>query len=67
MSCECRKCLIERADLVRLRNMIVCESCGNKRCPHAENHDFECTRSNEPGQIGVPRAAIRSAEGREVK
>lgn len=32
--------------------MIVCEHCGNKRCPHATDHDFECTNSNEPGQPG---------------
>jgi hypothetical protein len=32
--------------------MIVCSICGNKRCPHAENHAYECTGSNEPGQIG---------------
>lgn len=30
----------------------VCKTCGNKRCPHAENHEFVCTGSNEPGQVG---------------
>jgi len=33
--------------------MVVCSICGNKRCPHAENPAFECTNSNEPGQIGT--------------
>lgn len=32
--------------------MIVCEKCGNKRCPHATDHRHECTNSNEPGQPG---------------
>ena len=32
--------------------MILCEHCGNKRCPHATDHRNECTRSNEPGQPG---------------
>lgn len=32
--------------------MIVCEYCGNKRCPHATDHELSCTRSNDPGQVG---------------
>ena len=32
--------------------MIVCPTCGNKRCPHATDHNLECTGSNEPGQPG---------------
>ena len=32
--------------------MIVCEHCGNKRCPHANYHGYACTGSNEPGQPG---------------
>jgi hypothetical protein len=32
--------------------MIVCPECGNKRCPHASDHRLECTKSNEPGQLG---------------
>lgn len=30
--------------------MILCESCGNKRCPRATYHRHACTGSNEPGQ-----------------
>lgn len=30
----------------------VCSTCGNKRCPHAADHDEECTGSNESGQPG---------------
>lgn len=33
--------------------MILCNLCGNKRCPHAFDHTLECTNSNEPGQLGA--------------
>lgn len=32
--------------------MILCPTCGNKRCPKAENSLFKCTNSNAPDQIG---------------
>lgn len=32
--------------------MILCENCGNKRCPHASDHRLACTGSNDPGQDG---------------
>jgi hypothetical protein len=32
--------------------MILCPTCGNKRCPKATDHALACTRSNEPGQAG---------------
>lgn len=32
--------------------MIVCPTCGNKRCPHATDHRNKCTGSNESGQAG---------------
>jgi hypothetical protein len=68
MTCNCRKCLQERGEmtfssvgsaLVNLPGpnpgfygMVVCERCGNKRCPHATDHNLACTNSNEPGQPG---------------
>lgn len=33
-------------------HMILCEICGNKRCPHATKKTNDCTNSNEPGQVG---------------
>lgn len=33
--------------------MVTCSRCGNKRCPSAEWHRYECTGSNELGQQGV--------------
>lgn len=32
--------------------LIVCPTCGNKRCPKASNHHLACTRSNDTGQPG---------------
>ena len=32
--------------------MILCVICGNKRCPHANDHRNACTGSNTPGQPG---------------
>lgn len=29
------------------------DGCGNKRCPKSLDHRFKCTKSNEPGQVGV--------------
>lgn len=36
----------------RTNRFIVCEICGNKRCPHATDHDLYCTDSNDSGQAG---------------
>lgn len=30
--------------------MATCPTCGNKRCPHAQDQQNACTGSNEPGQ-----------------
>ena len=58
--CCCHKCIKEK-NLVESENsvlplsstrMILCPICGNKRCPHASDHDLPCTGSNEPGQPG---------------
>jgi hypothetical protein len=42
--CSCRKCNINAWW------MITCKTCGNKRCPKAENHEFKCFNSNELNQ-----------------
>lgn len=60
-TCECHRCIKEQnlgsmaGDvflLLSATEMIVCPKCGNKRCPHASDHDLKCTSSNEPGQPG---------------
>ena len=58
--CCCHQCikeknLVEREDSVlplSSTRMIVCPKCGNKRCPHASDHNLACTNSNNPGQPG---------------
>jgi len=44
-TCHCRAC--QPPALLPAR-MIVCSVCGNKRCPHANDHRHACTGSNEP-------------------
>ena len=46
--CICWKCLGDK----NVAMMVVCPTCGNKRCPKASDHELECTNSNEPGQPG---------------
>jgi hypothetical protein len=51
-TCQCAACRpISYAGLSSVR-MILCATCGNKRCPHATNHIFACTGSNEADQHG---------------
>lgn len=56
--CTCRP--------VKMNDMrfVVCPECGNKRCPHANDHRNACTGSNEPGQEG---SAYPAAPQQEVK
>jgi hypothetical protein len=49
--CQCETCM-PNDFLTGGMRFIVCSKCGNKRCPHATNHIYECTNSNEPGQKG---------------
>lgn len=48
----CHKCSRDSNCPFYARRMILCPTCGNKRCPKASNHVLDCTRSNEPGQDG---------------
>lgn len=57
VKCQCRQCTRERKDAVygippEFTRMILCDQCGNKRCPHANDHRHACTKSNELGQVG---------------
>lgn len=47
--CWCRAC---RPITLTDMRFVVCPDCGNKRCPHANDHRNACTGSNEPGQEG---------------
>lgn len=47
---DCLQCFKDAGD--RPRIMILCSTCGNKRCPKAEDHRYKCTGSNDPDQVG---------------
>jgi|688.fasta_scaffold473045_1 hypothetical protein len=49
LSCGCLKCYPNVLPNMRFN---VCPICGNKRCPHASDHNYECTNSNDVGQTG---------------
>ena len=55
--CYCYNCNKDRLDESGhfpyvMTRMIVCPTCGNKRCPHSTDHNLACTNSNDPGQPG---------------
>lgn len=59
--CWCHTCRpVTMGDM----RFVVCPECGNKRCPHANDHRNACTGSNEPGQEGsaYPSAPQQEAE-----
>ena len=59
--CWCRTCRpVTMSDM----RFVVCPECGNKRCPHANDHRNDCTGSNQPGQVG---SAYPAAPQQEVK
>lgn len=60
-NCHCLRCAEEAGDGVFIgglwvpreqTRMFVCDLCGNKRCPHSDDHRNQCAGSNEPGQPG---------------
>ncbi|WP_313010033.1 hypothetical protein [Atlantibacter hermannii] len=59
--CWCHTC---RPVTMTDMRFVVCPECGNKRCPHANDHRNPCTGSNEPGQEGsaYPDAPKQEAE-----
>ena len=60
-TCFCRTC---RPLTVSDMRFVVCPECGNKRCPHANDHRNACTGSNDPGQEG---SAYPAAPQQEAK
>lgn len=60
-ACSCEAC---RPNTLSDMRMILCATCGNKRCPHATNHLNACTNSNSPGQPGSsygPASKVKAA------
>lgn len=58
-NCWCRTC---RPITLTDMHFVVCPDCGNKRCPHANDHRNACTGSNEPGQEGCAYPAAPQQE-----
>ncbi|EQC3016964.1 hypothetical protein ACY3W2_003051 [Citrobacter freundii] len=55
LDCWCHTCRpVTMSDM----RFVVCPDCGNKRCPHANDHRNACTGSNEPGQQGSAYPAV---------
>lgn len=57
--CWCHTC---RPVTISDMRFVVCPECGNKRCPHANDHRNACTGSNEPGQEGSAYPAAPQQE-----
>lgn len=57
--CWCRTC---RPVTFSDSRFVVCPECGNKRCPHANDHRNACSGSNEPGQEGSAYPAAPQQE-----
>ena len=60
--CMCWSCQNARLDKPYLQAImeddpislfIVCAKCGNKRCPHAQDHKYKCSNSNDVNQVSV--------------
>ncbi|MDM3247374.1 hypothetical protein [Citrobacter sp. Cf068] len=57
--CSCRTC---RPVTFTDSRFVVCPECGNKRCPHANDHRNACTGNNAPGQEGSAHPAAPKQE-----
>lgn len=57
--CSCGTC---RPVTFTDSRFVVCPDCGNKRCPHANDHRNAYTGSNEPGQEGSAYPAAPQQE-----
>ena len=60
-SCGCLRCAQAQETTVEVfgipfpieaTRMFLCDICGNKRCPHSDDHENSCSGSNAPGQVG---------------
>ena len=60
-------CLTCRPQTLSDMRFVVCPTCGNKRCPHANNHRNACTGSNEVGQPGSSWEHVKPAQGEGEK
>lgn len=59
VNCWCETCR-PSTTLANMR-MVLCPTCGNKRCPHANDHRNACTGSNAVGQPGSSWGHVQPA------
>ena len=57
-SSACCHACFKASGAILMTRMILCPTCGNKRCPRASDHRLECTDINEPGQTGSVYTAL---------
>ncbi len=65
--CNCAKCApidYSKPETVR---MIVCPDCGDKRCPHAADHELPCTKNYGLNAWIREREAAAYRRGRQEK
>jgi len=68
--CYCHRCLKERDEKINgvpfaWCRMVVCPECGDKRCPHAEDHRNACTPPHTvrmPTETEILRARVAELE-----
>jgi hypothetical protein len=61
-SSACCHACFKASGAILMTRMILCPTCGNKRCPRASDHRLECTDINEPGQTGSVYTAFPSVQ-----
>ena len=50
VECWCHRCCKEQTGYHHMFQMVLCPTCGNKRCPKSSDHRLDCTGSNEQNQ-----------------
>ena len=72
--CYCHRCLKERDERIgvipyAMARMVVCPECGDKRCPHAQDHLAACTPPHtvrRPAELDLLRARVAELEKENV-
>lgn len=66
LGCWCRACCKRETGYPHLFRMVVCPTCGNKRCPKAANHVLECSGSNDPDQLAMTDEQLLEEYTKEI-
>jgi hypothetical protein len=49
--CSCLECADGRGQGILNMRMILCQTCGNKRCPHATDHALAPSRESTRSRL----------------